>query len=118
MVRLKQVRQLVAEFLAPHAQAGLPLLLCGDFNLNVQHPSQAKFQPEPDKTLSYIQAIPGLRQLVPTGKNVHTCPATTPRLTIDYIFTGAGLEHLGGEVLQQETPPSDHLPVVGRFKLV
>ena len=115
--RMEQA-QIVAKLLSPDGQPVEPYtLLCGDFNLNVQHPSQAKFQPEPDKTLAYIQAIPGLRQLMPTGKNVHTCPATTPRLTIDYIFTGAGLEHLGGEVLQQETPPSDHLPVVGRFKL-
>ena len=115
--RMEQA-QIVAKLLSPDGQPVEPYtLLCGDFNLNVQHPSQAKFQPEPDKTLSYIQAIPGLRQLMPTGKNVHTCPATTPRLTIDYIFTGAGLEHLGGEVLQQETPPSDHLPVVGTFKL-
>ena len=38
MVRLNQVRQLVAEFLAPHGQAGLPLLLCGDFNACAQKP--------------------------------------------------------------------------------
>jgi endonuclease/exonuclease/phosphatase family metal-dependent hydrolase len=70
-----------------------------------------------DLTLSYIQAIAGLQQLMPAGKNTATCPATAPQLTIDYIFTGGGLVHLGGEVVQQEEPPSDHLPVIGRFSL-
>ena len=84
------------------------------------HPSGSESEKSQhvDKTLDYIRAVPGLSELKLGGRNVFTCPALNPTLTIDYIFHGPGLVALSGEVQAQEEPPSDHLPVIGRFKVV
>ena len=47
-----------------------------------------------------------------------TMPAIAPRVTLDYIFHGSGLQALTAEVPQMDAPPSDHLPVLAKFRLV
>ena len=78
-----------------------------------------------------------MSELLPEGPKL-TCPGINPRATLDYIFHGKGLTArkgrqflaahrllfdgiacvaVSGEVKQMEAPPSDHLPVVGRFRI-
>jgi len=105
-------------------------ILLGDMNCT---PSEAKlrkqFPDEPhtdmshDDTIDKLRSIPGISEVVPERvyeadeQAWFTFPAHEPNRRLDYIFHGSGLSLLRAEVPRLDNPPSDHLPVIARFRL-
>lgn len=109
---------------APHT------LLLGDMNctppeaaLRSAFPDEPETDMSEDDTIGRLRNIDGLSEVVPTRAYAadeqawFTFPAHAPNRRLDYIFHGTGLTLVRAEVPRMESPPSDHLPVVARFRL-
>jgi len=105
-------------------------ILLGDMNCTPPEASIRKhFVDEPetdmssDDTIDRLRNIHGLSEVVPRRVYVaderswFTFPAHAPNRRLDYIFHGTGLTLVQAHVPQIPQPPSDHLPVVARFRL-
>jgi endonuclease/exonuclease/phosphatase family metal-dependent hydrolase len=102
----------------------------GDMNCT---PPEAKmraaFPDEPetdmstDDTIGRLRRIAGMKEVVPAEVYAadesawFTFPAHAPNRRLDYVFYGASLNLMRAEVPRFDSPPSDHLPVVTRFRL-
>jgi endonuclease/exonuclease/phosphatase family metal-dependent hydrolase len=93
--RLTSPVQLVRLLRILRADAGVPTVIAGDLNMP---------WPVTGLAAGYDWAVRG-----------RTFPASSPRVQLDHILTGAGITSHGGEVL----PPagSDHLPVRATLRL-
>jgi endonuclease/exonuclease/phosphatase family metal-dependent hydrolase len=105
-------------------------VLLGDMNCTPTEAVVRKhFPDEPetdmgsDDTIDRLRNIEGLTEVVPTRAYAadedswFTFPAHEPNRRLDYIFHGSGLTLVRAQVPQMSKPPSDHLPVVARFRL-
>jgi endonuclease/exonuclease/phosphatase family metal-dependent hydrolase len=105
-------------------------VLLGDMNCT---PTEAavrqSFPDEPgtdmsrDDTIDRLRKIPGLQEVVPPSVYAaaesawFTFPAHAPNRRLDYIFHGESLVLATATVPRMDQPPSDHLPVVARFRI-
>mgnify|MGYP001965979976 CR=1 FL=1 len=105
-------------------------ILLGDMNCTPPEAAVRKaFPDEPDTdmstddTIDQLRRIPGLSEVVPQRvykadeKSWFTFPAHNPNRRLDYLFHGTGLTLVRAEVPQMREPPSDHLPVIARFRI-
>lgn len=110
--------------------AGRDVLFLGDLNsVPPEAETRHAFEDEPhtdmrqDQTFGILRAIPGLRDAIDAQRALydevrwHTFPAWAPNRRLDGLFYGEGLALDDVEVIREEAPASDHLPVVVRLKL-
>ncbi len=85
-----------------------PTILLGDFNSDPN---------EEDLLDTHIFNLPYLKQAV-IDMNEGTFPSDAPRRKIDFIFYNENfIEKVAGKTIIEMGSPSDHLPVLMRFKL-
>jgi len=105
-------------------------ILLGDMNctppeaqLRKNFPDEPDTDMSADNTIEQLRSTPGISEVVPQRVYAaaedawFTFPAHAPNRRLDYIFHGEGLTLVRAEVPQMDSPPSDHLPVVARFRL-
>ena len=105
-------------------------VLLGDMNctppeakLRAAFPDEPETDMSTDDTIDRLRQISGLKEVVPAEVYAadesawFTFPAHAPNRRLDYVFHGASLSLMRAEVPRFESPPSDHLPVVTRFRL-
>ena len=105
-------------------------LFLGDMNCTPPEAAlRSAFPDEPDTdmsaddTIALLRGIDGLTEVVPTAVYAanesawFTFPAHAPNRRLDYIFHGEKLSLVRAEVPEFDSPASDHLPVVARFRL-
>ena len=102
-------RALSLPFIADYAQALVPVVLLGDFNIR-QHNQYGEMSP----------LHPVLRDTATlTGQAgseaLYSFPADEPAITIDYIWVSEGVQTESLRVIHTEA--SDHLPLVAELKL-
>jgi endonuclease/exonuclease/phosphatase family metal-dependent hydrolase len=88
------------------AYRGQPMILCGDFNDTPASPTCQKIAQQFTDTWTAIGTGDGF-----------TIPAEKPRTRIDYIWTSKGGPIEALKVWVPVSQASDHLPVVGEFRL-
>ena len=105
-------------------------ILLGDMNctpteatVRKQFPDEPETDMSGDDTIDQLRSIPGLVEVVPPRvysadeSSWFTFPAHDPNRRLDYMFHGSGLSLVQVDVPHMVNPPSDHLPVVARFRL-
>jgi endonuclease/exonuclease/phosphatase family metal-dependent hydrolase len=105
-------------------------VLLGDMNstppeakMRAAFPDEPETDMSTDDTIDRLRQISGMREVVPPKVYAadesawFTFPAHAPNRRLDYVFYGSSLSLMQAEVPRFDSPPSDHLPVVTRFRL-